>query len=394
MAKKNPASRETVGRGTHQRNDADMVSAREVRSQNNSMDVNYKRQSNDADMIHPRDIKNQNNSTAKFDDKPQKNDADMVHAREVRNQNNAMAKFDDKPQKNDADMIHPNEVRNQNNAMEKYNQKPQTNKADIIHPNEIKSQSNAIAEAGFNRHVNTADMVNAHEVRSQNNSVTADDRQYVRDLLKADNTITVATEDNIDELGRPKHEGPQQVKRKRSKAAIIFAIIIVIFAGMAIYGVLGMGFLRQANLSLFQGMDQLSQVAEYVESVKSQLGIGVSQSPLIIRVISYTLIAVPILTAFFSIFKSKIMQIIGIIVAFIEAGMFIFAGFYVYQLSATLLGSFQSNFFNAIFQNASNVLGLPAYMLFIGVVGMVIFTIIRFIGLTISTIRRPKRVIR
>lgn len=244
------------------------------------------------------------------------------------------------------------------------------------------------------RQLNNADMITAREVGSQDNSVSGADRKYVRDRLKEMNSISVATEDNIDELGRPKHEGPRTVKRKRSKSAIILAIIVLIFAAMAIYGVLGMGFIQQSNLSLFQGMDQLSQIAEYVESAKTLFGGTAGQSPLIIRILSYTLLVIPAIVAFFSLFKSKIMQIIGMIAAFVEAGMFLFAGIYVYQVSANLLGSFQSNFLDAIFQNATNVLGLPAYLLVIGVIGMVIFTIIRLIALTITTFMTPKRVIR
>lgn len=159
----------------------------------------------------------------------------------------------------------------------------------------------------------------------------------------------------------------------------IASILLIVSCLLSLYGVLGADFFKMMNSSLYDTLGQLSQYSGYADSVNEYFSRESSNSSDIIQYIRYALVGIPILTLIFGIISSKGLQIIGVLLSFLELGFFILVGAYIGDKANNLLGGYSDSFSQALFDNQDKLIGLPAYALLIGSIGMVIFSLSRLV---------------
>lgn len=160
----------------------------------------------------------------------------------------------------------------------------------------------------------------------------------------------------------------------------VASIFLVISCLLAFYGIIGTGFFKMMNGSLYETIGQISRYGGYLNSANEFLGGQSSNTSNMIQYVGYALVAIPIITLLFGILSSKILHVLGVIASLIELGFFLLVGSYIGEQASQLLVGYSDSFMEVLFNNKDSIIGFPAYALLIGSIGMVIFSIGRLIS--------------
>lgn len=156
-------------------------------------------------------------------------------------------------------------------------------------------------------------------------------------------------------------------------------LLLIVSAIANLYGVLGSSFVKYPETSLFETIQNGSQLMSHYETAETFLSGSSSNTSQVISFVGYGLIALPILIMILGIMQSKGSRTLSFLLSLVELGVFLYVINYISEEMSSIFGNYGSDFFSTLFSYSGDIFGLPAYGLVFGVIGMVLFSFGRLI---------------
>lgn len=221
-------------------------------------------------------------------------------------------------------------------------------------------------------------------LQSESTKLVGQSSKIVGDLAKSvtnEHEEQVAVNDEIlSSLSPDSSSTLTQTTLSNRKSVSLASIFLAISCVLALYGVLGTGFFKMMSGSLYDTLGQLSPYSVYLDNANGFLNGQSSNTSDMIQYVGYALIGIPIVTLFFGLLSSKLLQVLGVLTSLVELGFFLLVGSYISEKASQILGGYSDSFMEVLFNNKDSIIGFPAYALLIGAIGMVIFSIGRLIS--------------
>lgn len=220
-------------------------------------------------------------------------------------------------------------------------------------------------------------------LQSESTKLVGQSSKIVGDLTKPvanDDAQVVINDETLAYFATEQNQTSTKTISLNRKSFSLASILLTISCLLALYGVLGTGFFKMLNSSLYDTLGQLSQYSGYLDSANEFLNGQSNNTSEMIQYVGYALVGIPIVTLLFGLLSSKLLQVLGVLTSLVELGFFLLVGSYISEQASQLLGGYSDSFMEVLFNNKDSIIGFPAYALLIGSIGMVIFSIGRLIS--------------
>lgn len=145
----------------------------------------------------------------------------------------------------------------------------------------------------------------------------------------------------------------------------------------SLYGVLGEGFVKFSNYNLITLFNQMESVIKRWAAYSPELLMNYRNNFQFFDFAKYALIGVPIIILVLHVVSSKKSQIIAFVFSVVQLGLFTYLNSYTGKVVSAASDDYTTNFVRLLLDNQNNMFGMPAYSLFVGVIGLILTSLFK-----------------
>jgi phenylpyruvate tautomerase PptA (4-oxalocrotonate tautomerase family) len=145
----------------------------------------------------------------------------------------------------------------------------------------------------------------------------------------------------------------------------------------SLYGVLGEGFVKFSNYNLITLFNQMESVIKRWAAYSPELLMNYRNNFQLFDFAKYALIGVPIIILVLHVVSSKKSQIIAFVFSVVQLGLFTYLNSYTGKVVSAASDDYTTNFVRLLLDNQNNMFGMPAYSLFVGVIGLILTSLFK-----------------